>query len=71
MVKAAVFLAGLFFGGAIDHVILAVMGRTETPYGVHSGITGNWALAALDLILTVVCWMAHRSFERRAIRSRH
>jgi hypothetical protein len=30
MAKTAVFLAGLFFGGAIDHVILAAAGRPET-----------------------------------------
>jgi hypothetical protein len=66
MAKAAVFLAGVFFGGAIDHVILAAARRTETPYGLRSGVAGNWALAALDVALSAICWWAHRAFERRA-----
>ncbi len=65
MAKTAMFLAGMFFGGAIDHVILAAAGRTETPYGLHSGVTGNWALAALDLAVAGACWAAHRALERR------
>ena len=70
MAKTAVFLAGLFFGGAIDHAILAAAGRSETPYGVHSGVAGNWALAALDLAVTGVCWAAHRALERRRAMTR-
>jgi len=67
--RVALFLAGLFFGGAIDHAILAGAGRTETPYGLRAGVAGNWALAALDLLLASACWGAHRSFERRAAES--
>ena len=50
---ALVFLAGLFSGGAIDHVILAVLGQSVTPYGVSVGVAGNWGLAALDGAFTV------------------
>jgi hypothetical protein len=64
--KLALFLAGLFFGGAIDHVILALMGRVETPYGVRAGVAGNWALAGLDLLITLGFWAAYRALERRA-----
>jgi hypothetical protein len=70
MAKAAVFLAGLFFGGAIDHAILAVAGRTDTPYGVRSGVAGNWALAALDVALSAICWRTHSVFERRSAHGR-
>jgi len=34
--KIALFLSGLFFGGAIDHPILALTDSEYTPYGVHS-----------------------------------
>jgi hypothetical protein len=64
MSKTAVFLAGLFFGGAIDHAILAATGRSDTPYGVHAGVAGNWAFAALDLAAAGICWAAHRALER-------
>jgi hypothetical protein len=63
--KTSLFLSGLFFGGAIDHVILAVIGSDITPYGVHSGIWGNWALAGLDIGLTVLLYLVHRRFEKR------
>jgi hypothetical protein len=62
--KTALFLSGLFFGGAIDHMILAVMGSNVTPYGLHSGIWGNWALASLDMSLTVLLYLIHRRLEK-------
>ena len=49
--KTALFLSGLFFGGAIDHTILALKGSETTPYGVRSGTVGTWALAGVDLSL--------------------
>lgn len=58
--KVALFAAGLFFGGAIDHFILAALGRDVTPYGVRVGVSGNWTLAAADLGLTVVLYWLHR-----------
>jgi hypothetical protein len=65
--KLALFLSGLFFGGAIDHVILAVIGQRVTPYGVVAGVSGNWALAALDLALTLVLLWVHRRRTEPAI----
>lgn len=61
--KASLFLSGLFFGGAIDHVILALTQRTATPYGVKVGIVGNWVLAAVDLIMTAALYLLHRRFD--------
>ena len=58
--KTALFLSGLFFGGAVDHAILAVKGSETTPYGVRSGIMGNWALAGVDLSLAVILYVLHR-----------
>ena len=58
--KTALFLSGLYFGGAIDHVILALKGSETTPYGVHSGIIGNWAFAGVDLSLAAVLYVLHR-----------
>jgi hypothetical protein len=45
--KVSLFLSGLFLGGAIDHVILALMKSPLTPYGVNVGVTGNWGSACL------------------------
>ena len=59
MSNAGVFLSGLFFGGAIDHAILALSGRTDTPYGVEVGIVGNWAMALIDVALAIALWNAH------------
>jgi hypothetical protein len=61
--KLALFLSGLFFGGAIDHAILGSLGRTVTPYGLESGVAGNWLLAGLDLVLAVGLYRVHRSRE--------
>ena len=59
--KLALFLSGLFFGGAIDHAILGGMGRAVTPYGLESGVAGNWLLAALDFGLAAGLYALHRS----------
>lgn len=69
MSKAAIFLSGLFFGGAIDHAILALANRTDTPYGVDVGVAGNWGMAILDLALTAALWEGHRWYDRRARRT--
>ncbi len=61
-----VFFSGLFFGGAIDHSILALAGRTDTPYGVDVGVTGNWAMAVLDVVLTAGLWKAHLKWSSAA-----
>ena len=64
MAKTALFLSGLFFGGAIDHVILAVQQSPLTPYGLRFGVGGNWGLALLDLAATALLYVAHRRLER-------
>lgn len=64
--KMALFLSGLFFGGAIDHAILGSLGRDVTPYGVKSGVLGNWLLAGLDVFVAAVFYALHRSRERIA-----
>jgi len=51
--ETALFLSGLFFGGAIDHAILALLRSERTSYGARVGIRGNWALAGLDFFLAV------------------
>lgn len=62
--KAALFGSGLFFGGAIDHAILATMRRDVTPYGIKSGVTGNWLLAGLDCVAAVLLYRMHLRQER-------
>lgn len=54
----ALFVSGIFFGGAIDHAILAVMRRDVTPYGVSVGIGGNVLYAAGDLVVAARCCTA-------------
>ena len=61
--KIALLLAGLFLGGAIDHVILAALGREMTPYRLRAGVGGNWALAVFDLALTALLFWLHRHLE--------
>ena len=62
--KLGLFLSGLFFGGAMDHAILASLGRQVTPYGWESGVLGNWLLAGLDLAIAAGLYGLHRSRER-------
>ena len=65
--KISLFLSGLFFGGAIDHVILALMKSPLTPYGVDLGVIGNWGLAVLDLVLAALLYLLHRVLESRSL----
>jgi hypothetical protein len=58
--RAPLFLSGLFFGGALDHAILALKGETRTPYGVAAGVRGNWAFAALDAALALAAYRVSR-----------
>ena len=58
--SAALFCSGVFFGGAVDHAILALKRAEQTPYGVKSGPAGNWAFAALDALLAGACYALYR-----------
>lgn len=49
--KLILVISGMFLGGAIDHVILGIMQSPLTPFGVHSGVLGNWLFALFDLII--------------------
>lgn len=58
--EIALFLSGLFFGGAIDHAILALLHSERTPYGARVGIKGNWTFAGLDFFLAVLGYVLYR-----------
>ncbi len=58
--KVALFLAGSFCCGAVNHIFAGMQRRTETPYGVHLGVAGNWALFAFDVSMTVLLLWVHR-----------
>lgn len=60
---SALFLSGLFFGGAIDHGILAAMGSPLTPYGVNVGVRGNWLMTLLDVGVTLAFFVLYRRAE--------
>jgi hypothetical protein len=64
--KTALFCSGIFFGGAVDHAILALKRVERTPYGFRSGIAGNWALAALDALLAAAFYMLHHRSQNSA-----
>lgn len=57
--EIALFLSGLFFGGAMDHTILALRHSEHTPYGARVGIKGNWAFAGLDLVIAILAYVLH------------
>jgi hypothetical protein len=59
MSNLALFASGIFFGGAVDHAILAAMRRDVTPYGVKAGIAGNWLFAAADLLAAGILYRVH------------
>ena len=62
----ALFASGLFFGGAIDHAILAAQGRQNTPYGVRVGVSGNWMMAAGDLLVAAMLYRMHATADWNA-----
>jgi hypothetical protein len=64
--EVALFLSGLFFGGAMDHAILALLNSERTPYGPRIGIKGNWAFAALDLIIAIIGYVLYRRLSPRS-----
>jgi len=61
--KIALFFSGSFCCGAIDHGIAAVADHTVTPYGIHVGVAGNWALFAFDVAMTALLLWVHRRLE--------
>jgi len=66
--RIALFLSGFFFGGAIDHFVLALMKSPLTPYGVNVGVIGNWALGVLDLVVAALLYVLHRYLESASTR---
>jgi hypothetical protein len=58
--KVTLFLSGFFFGGFVDHGVLAVTGFETTPFGVHAGVVGNWIFAGLDAGLAALLYGLHR-----------
>jgi hypothetical protein len=68
--NAALFCSGIFFGGAVDHAVLALRRENRTPYGVNAGVAANWAFAVLDVAVATAFYAAHRRaasvYARRA-----
>ncbi len=63
----SLFLSGYFFGGAVDHFILALLRSPNTAYGIKTGVAGNWWLGAFDLVLAAIAlfWFVN-SLRRRS-----
>lgn len=66
--EIALFLSGLFFGGAIDHAVLALLRSEHTPYGARVGIRGNWAFAGLDFVIAVLGYVLYHHLGPRSNR---
>lgn len=66
--EITLFLSGLFFGGAIDHAILALRRSERTPYGARVGIRGNWVFAGLDFVIAVVGYVLYRHLDPQSNR---
>lgn len=56
MKNTSLFLSGFFFGGAVDHLILALLRFPYTAYGFKWGVVGNWFLAALDATIAALLY---------------
>ncbi len=64
----SLFVAGLFFGGVIDHIIFAFIKSPTTPYGVHLGAYGNWWMALFDLALTgLFFWPFYKHLKKNRL----
>lgn len=59
----ALFLCGMFAGGAIDHLILVLKGDERTPYGVRLGVGANAVFAVLDATLAAAAYAAYRRWR--------
>jgi hypothetical protein len=64
LANLALFVSGLFFGGVLDHALLALQGSEVTPYQIHVGVMGNWGFALLDGTITVLLYLLHRRLNR-------
>ena len=61
----ALFIAGVFFGGALDHIIFAINGSETSHYGYKVGVNGNWLMSLLDLTITaILLWFSFRKTEK-------
>jgi hypothetical protein len=53
------FLAGVFFGGCLDHIIFAAKGSGTSHYGYEIGIGGNWLMSLFDGAVTLLLiWLS-------------
>ena len=55
--EVALFSSGFFFGGGLDHMILALSGSAQSPLGHNVGVIGNWAFTAFDAGITALLYV--------------
>jgi hypothetical protein len=60
----ALFLAGLFFGGGLDHVIFAATATPTSHYGLRLTFAGQLAFAVLDFSVMTVLVALHIRWNR-------
>jgi hypothetical protein len=62
------FIAGVFFGGAMDHILFAARGSGTSHYGYEIGVKGNWLMSLFDLAITaLLIWLALRKTKANKI----
>jgi hypothetical protein len=67
--RLALFLCGLFFGGALDHLLFVVLKSPTSHYGLRLEPSGQLAFAALDLIVASVLYRLHVRWDAAAARA--
>ena len=67
--KLALFLSGLFFGGALDHILFIVFDSPTSHYGLQIGTAGQLGFATLDVSLAVLLYVLHGRWAPLAARA--
>jgi hypothetical protein len=57
--RLALFLSGLFFGGALDHLVFVALKSPTSHYGLRLEPSGQLAFATLDMTIAAVLYRFH------------
>lgn len=64
--KVALFGAGVFFHGAVDHTMTATIGRAPDILSAEALAIQKWLLAAFDVTLTWLLYEVHLWYRNKA-----
>jgi hypothetical protein len=68
--RLALFLAGLFFGGGLDHVIFFAMDSPISHYGFEVGTSAQLGFAGMDFGVSGALCLFHARWSRQRDRVR-